>query len=514
MPSNLKALLVVLAFSGITLALARPVALRFMEEQDFKRRRNAWLILSAAAFGCSNYWLFVLIAAPVLYWGGKKDTNPLAYFLFLMNVIPSLPIQIPTAALGIGELFPVDIFVLLSFCVLLPAARRLRTAERESGRKLRFMDWLLLGYIALRIILFVPPDLPNHVILQTSFTGDLRTALFLFTTVYLVYYVASRSCPNRRSIGDAMAALCLACTIMALIACLEGMKNWPLYNQLYVAWDPGGFGGGYLLRGGSLRAAASAGHPLALGYLLAVALGFWLYLQTQLQRRLHRLIVAAVLCGGLLITFSRGPWLGALVIYLVYAALSRRGSRFLKAAIAPLMLCGLLSLTPLGDRIANMLPFMGGQVDVGSLTYRERLADRSWELILEHPLFGDQLAYSHMEDLRQGQGIIDIVNTYVDVTLFYGFVGLALFASFILLGLGNAYRARAAWLSIDPDSALMAASIIACIAGTLVMLLDCSFILGYVPMFYTLAGLGTACMTAAQPEKSLSHAPLPRVELR
>lgn len=514
MPYNVKVLLVVVAFSAITLALAKPVAILFMEEQDFKRRRNAWLILSAAAFLCSNYWLFVLIAAPTLYWGGKKDTNPLAFFLFLMNVIPSLPIQIPTMGLGIGELFSVDIFMLLSLCVLVPAARRIRTAERQNGRKLRLMDWLLLGYGAMRTILFIPPDLPNHVILQTSLTGDLRTAFIFFTTVYLIYYVASRSMPNRRFISDAMAAVCLSCTIMAVIAAFEGVKNWSLYNGLYATWDPDGLSGGYLLRGGSLRAAASAGHPLALGYLLAIALGFWLYLQTQVERRPYRLMVAAVLCIGLLTTFSRGPWLGALVIYLVYAALSRRGSQFVKAAIAPVILVGLVSLTPLGDRIANMLPFMGGQVDVGSLTYRERLVDRSWQLILEHPLFGDQLALSHMEDLRQGQGIIDVVNTYLDVTLFYGFVGLALFGSFILLGLGNAFRARAAWRSIDPSSALMAASITACIAGTLVMLLDCSFILGYVPMFYTLAGLATACMTAAQPENSLSRAPLSRLELR
>jgi hypothetical protein len=514
MPYNLKVLLVVFAFSAVTLTLAKPVALQFMAEQDFKRRRNAWLILSAAAFLFSNYWLFVLVAAPTLYWGGKKDTNPLAFFLFLMNVIPSLPIDIPTMGLGIGELFSLDIFMLLSLSVLLPAALRIRAAERESGRRLRLMDWLLLGFGVMRTLLFIPPDLPNHVILQTSVTGDLRTAFIFFTTIYLVYYVASRSSPNRRVISDSMAALCLSCTIMAGIATFEGVKNWSLYRLLYDTWDPSGLSGGYLLRGGTLRAAASAGHPLALGFLLAVALGFWLYLQTQVERRPYRLAVAAVLCLGLLTTFSRGPWLGALVIYLVYAALSRRASQFLKAAIAPVILVGLLSLTPLGDRIANMLPFMGGQVDAGSLTYRERLADRSWELILEHPLLGDQLAYSHMEDLRQGQGIIDVVNTYLDVTLFYGFVGLALFAGFILLGLGNALRARTAWRRIDPGSALMAASIAACIAGTLVMLLDCSFILGYVPMFYTLAGLATACVTSAHPQSSLSEAPLSRLELR
>lgn len=504
MPYSLKVVIVTLALSGLTFAIAKPVALQFMNGGDFARRRNIWLLLTAVVFICSSFWLFVLIAAPLLYWGGRKDTNPIAFYLFLMNVIPAVSVDIPTAGLGINELFAIDIFMLLSLCVLVPAARRLRKQDGEQNlHKSGAMDWLLLGFGLLQILLFVPPDLPTHIILQDSFTGHLRAAFIFVMTVYLLYYVTSRSASSRGAITDAMAAFCLSCTIMGLIAVFEALKRWPLYTVLYSKWEPAALIDQYLVRGGLLRAEASAGHPLALGYLLAIALGFWLCLQSHVKSTLHRLLVPFVLCAGLIVTFSRGPWIGAIIIYLVYIALRHKKiSELVGAAAILLVALALIGLSPLGDHIASMLPFMGGKVGAGSLTYREILAARCWQLILAHPWFGDQLAYQHMQDLRQGQGIIDIVNTYLYVTLFYGFIGITLFVGFILVALRKALRARAAWRPQDPAAAFIASSVAACIVGTLFMLLDCSFILGYVPVFYTLGGLASACFSLARAEKT------------
>lgn len=506
MPYFLKLVIVTLFLSGLTFVVAKPVAIQFMDAGDFQRRRNIWLLLTAAVFICSNFWLFVLIAAPTLYWGGRKDSNPIAFYLFMMNVIPWVSVEIPTAGLGINELFAINLMMLLSLFVLIPAVRRMRKGDAEPDvRKLATMDWVLLGYGVLQVVLFVPPDLQSHVILQNSFTGHLRAAFIFIVTIYLLYYVSSRSVNSRGAITDAMAAFCLACTIMAITAVFEALKHWPLYTILYSKWDPAALIDQYLTRGGSLRAEASAGHPLALGYLLAVALGFWLHLQSHLRGTAHKLLVPTALCGGLIVTFSRGPWIGAIIIYVVYALLRRkRLSELFGAAAILLIALAVIAASPLGDRIMSMLPFMGGKVGAGSLTYRELLAARCWQLILAHPFFGDQLAYLHMQDLRQGQGIIDIVNTYLFVTLFYGFVGIALFLGFMLMGLRKAWTARAAWRHSDPAAALIASSIAACIVGTLFMLLDCSFILGYIPMFFTLAGLSTACFRLSRAEKMVA----------
>ena len=157
-----------------------------------------------------------------------------------------------------------------------------------------------------------------------------------------------------------------------------------------------------------------------------------------------RLAIPLVLWMGLLASFSRGPWLGAILIYFAYPALSPRGaSRLLKSALVLAVAGGVLFASPVGEHITKSLPFVGGK--------RPRRRARfpiasNWprapgELILEHPFLGDQLAMSKMQDLRQGQGIIDLVNAYVGLALFHGVVGVALFCpSFSLPCRGLAYR--------------------------------------------------------------------------
>jgi hypothetical protein len=152
----------------------------------------------------------------------------------------------------------------------------------------------------------------------------------------------------------------------------------------------------------------------------------------------------------------------------------------------------LLLASPLGERITNVLPFMGGSVDVGSITYRQRLFDRLWEIIQSHPYFGDQLAYTRMEDLRQGEGIIDLVNVYATMAALYGLTTLAWFMGFILLGLFSVLRSAKRLMRSDADLSALGRSLVACIAGTLVMLVTASLFLSYWTMFFVLGGLAAA----------------------
>jgi O-antigen ligase len=230
-----------------------------------------------------------------------------------------------------------------------------------------------------------------------------------------------------------------------------------------------------------------------LGYLLAVAFGFWLYLQPHIETRLRAKSLLVVLWAGLIAAYSRGPWIGAVAIYFITIALDPKAfGRLGRAAALVIVLSGVIALTPLGYRISSVLPFLGGSVDVGNLEYRQRLASTSWNLIMNHPYFGDGDFMSKMKDLRQGQGIIDLVNTYAGTALEYGLVGLALFVGFILLGMFKAFRAMIRIRDSDGDLARLGSCILACIAGTLLMIYNCSLVFGYEKMFYVLAGLAAA----------------------
>lgn len=67
-------------------------------------------------------------------------------------------------------------------------------------------------------------------------------------------------------------------------------------------------------------------------------------------------------------------------------------------------------------------------------------------MIQRNPLFGsfDFRNTPEMQSMIQGEGIIDIVNTYINLALRVGLVGLTLFVGFfvsILFGLRKALRA-------------------------------------------------------------------------
>jgi O-antigen ligase len=122
-----------------------------------------------------------------------------------------------------------------------------------------------------------------------------------------------------------------------------------------------------------------------------------------------------------------------------------------------------------------------------------------------------------MEDLRQGEGIIDLVNTYAEIAVVYGFVGLAMFIGLMLFALSKALRMARNVVRKDPDLALMGFVLVGCILGTLVMLATCSFIFGYTILFYVIAGLAAAYANLARSLRpdakvygSLNQSPEPR----
>jgi O-antigen ligase len=392
--------------------------------------------------------------------------------------------------LGNNGLFPLENYRLLALCVLLPATIRYRKHPKEyDAGAFGAMDILLLAFGVLQVALYTPPDLPYHLVIPDSPSNALRRGVLFLLDVYLLYYAISRTCQSRRKMVDAAAAFCLACAVMAALAFFERTKGWLLYVDIASRWGTDPNAAYYLVRGGSVRAQVSAGHSIALGYLLAVGFGFWLYLRSHIESRIHRVGVTLLLWGGLFGAFSRGAWLGGATIYFTFIAAGPRAvSRLVKGISLALVIAGLVAVSPIGNQILELIPTMGKPADI----YRHRLAERGWEVVLSHPFFGDQFPWPEMEDLRQGEGIIDIVNTYLGAALEYGFIGLFLFLSFILLAMIRAY-ARARELSrSDPDLALLGTSLTACIVGTLVVIDSSSFILGCEKLFYVLAGLATA----------------------
>ena len=503
MPEHLRALVVILALATAVFAVAKAPACSFAcAPENFERRRNLWFAVTLAAFFAPDFWVCMVAVSAMLLLSLRRETNRVALFFLVLFAVPPISAQI--GGLGIIEhLFVIHYVRLLALALLLPAAIALwRQPDAEPfGRSLP--DRLVAGYALLGFVLQLPVD---------SFTNALRHGLFYaFVDILLPYYVASRSLRNLQAFREALMAFLIAALVLCAIGFFELAKYWLLYTPLQDALDMRGTFAAYLERGqGSLRAQASTGHPIALGYVVAVAMGLFCYLQNWLSP-LMRCATALALLAGLVAPLSRGPWVGAAVIVLAFiatgpSALPRLG----KLALLALCALPLLFVTDAGRAVVDLLPFVG-TVEAGTITYRQRLLDVSLVLIKENPFFGsaDYLLSPAMQQLREG-GIIDIVNTYVGIVLESGLVGLALFlAFFIAVGIAVLRTMRQAirgGAARDAEAALLGRALLATLLGILVTIFTVSSISVIPAIYWSLAGVGAAYARLLAPARAATRA--------
>lgn len=487
MADQYKAFVMVMLITFGVFLIARPVFVRWMSSDDFVLRRNAWFALTAAAFLLPSLGLYMVVAGVIIWFTARRDTNPAALYLFLLLVIPPLEAELPTLGI-VKALFAMNQFRLLSLVLLLPLALRLYRERRGLGQQpdtallpaLGVVDVLLLLFLLLQLVLFLPYE---------SITNTLRRAFLMLLGTWLPYYVISRTCRDRRMVSEVMAAVVLAAMVLAPVAIVENIKGWLLYAGVADGW--GIDNNAYLRRGEVLRATATAGHSIILGYFFAVTLGFWLYLQRHVSRGWAWLGMAG-LGMGLIAAFARGPWVGAMAIIICYLALGPNAlSRSLKGLAFLAVAGGITLATPLGPKVLDNLPFIG-TVATETVAYRQQLLETSLMIIGQNPFFGSPYFLLQMEDLRQGEGIIDLVNTFAAFALSYGWVGLALFLGFIGVILVQCWRTARRLSPVDPDAAMMGVSLIACFVGILVMLATVSNYLSIPYIYLALAGLAVA----------------------
>ena len=264
-------------------------------------------------------------------------------------------------------------------------------------------------------------------------TNVARTTFYAFIDVFLPYYVASRALNNTKAVHDFCASFVMATILLAVIGAFEFLKGWLMYSSLESALGAEWGYGRYLARGSSLRALASTGQPIVLGYVCAVALGLYFAIKEKINANNARTCIAITLVAGLIASLSRGPWLGAVLIVFVFVALGPKpGASLTRMSLVSVAGILLLLATPYSDKIIDLLPFVGS-VDAGNIEFRNKLIENSIEVISRNPYFGsfDALASSEMQELRAG-GIIDVVNSYIALALTGGLVTLFFFAGFFI----------------------------------------------------------------------------------
>ncbi|MBX3621793.1 MAG: O-antigen ligase family protein [Rhizobacter sp.] len=485
MPEYLRALIVVLGLTFPVFWIARrPVCELAWSEADFVLRRNMWIGITVVAFLGHNFWVYAVVCAVALLIVGAKVTNRFGLYLFLLFAVPPFSAEIAGFG-GINYLMELNHPRILSLTLLLPVYLTLRRDEQTVPFGREWADRFLVAYLLLQLVLQGSVD---------TVTNTLRSALYFFIDVFLPYYAASRSLRDLRACRDICMSFVFAALLMAPVAAFEYLRHWLLFSSMPGALGvPFGFGN-YLSRGDSLRALASTGHSIILGYVMVVALSLYVFANRSIHGRKIMLLALLTLVAGLLTPVARGPWVGAaaaLALLLITGPnKAKRTSRFLAIAIP---VGGVIMLTPMGAKIIDLLPFVG-TVDDFNVTYRQRLFDVSMQVLMSHPWLGsfDYLSAPVMQQMIQGEGIIDMVNSYLTIALSYGVIGLSMFVGVFVCAAWSVLRViRQA--DVDAEAHYLARALLAALVGTLITIATVSSILIIPTVYWLVAGLCVGC---------------------
>ena len=398
------------------------------------------LLVPVVGLLAHDYYLFYAFVAllPLLAFG---DATRLAcLYVLLLPQFPEL-----RAHFVIGSTYLCDFSAIYAFNFgALVALAFTRGAPLRDMRSTDLAAWLLF-LVALG---FSARGLPA--------TAVLRVTVQTFLNVIPPYYVLSRTLRTREAAIEAMLLFVLAALCNAVVALFEMRRSWPLYQQmLYQLGVPPTLSATLSIRAGFLRAQGAIANPTALGLLLGFAIIACLALREQMTK-VGRWVVLTLLAIGLIAAQSRGGWLAAglgICLYFLYTRRTLWAVGFVSVALAG----WILVLTALPK--SGMLGELAGRSGDGQMTatYRSTLFDRGLEEVAAHPLVGqtlDQLQVS-MNDMRQGEHIIDYVNTHLFVALTLGVFGFAVWLAMWAIPSIVAWRARPnhASLQLQPQIA-------------------------------------------------------------
>jgi O-antigen ligase len=497
MPENIKALIVVLALAVPAFYMGRQIARSVSADREFAVWRNVWFAVTVVAFLSLNFFVHALMLVIVCLYARSVRAASVGLFLILLFVVPVGKISILGAGL-FNWLLDLNNPRLLAIVVLLPVLFTTRGFNRRELNVYTLPDWLVVGYV----LLFTALQYRSS---DATVTSVLRTATVATLEVLIPYFAFSRTVTNMAAVRKVFCAFIIAVLPLCLIAVFEWAKRWHLYFPFITNW--GMLQAFYLERGGMLRASASADGSITLGFVIMTAVGCMLGIWQSLRSSQLKGIVSITFAAGLFATLARGPWVGVAVLLLVYLAIGPNAiANLAKGAVIGIAGLALLLVLPVGAKLIDLLPFVGA-VEQGNVTYRQQLFDNSITVILRNPLFGtpDYLRAPEMLAMMQGEHIIDIVNSYLEIALRSGLVGLSLFIGVfatILLRLRRALKFRGV-NDVDYNTCVRAS--IATLIAMLVTIVTVSSI-DFIPyVYWSFAGLCVSLIRIAYRERAAAR---------
>jgi len=162
--------------------------------------------------------------------------------------------------------------------------------------------------------------------------------------------------------------------------------------------------------------------------MLPISVAFFFGSRNPLTKIIHA-SCAAVMIFGIVLSYSRGAFLGVLVVFVFFAVKIGRRSKFEIAALLVAAAAALIVLAPsgYGDRLLSI--FMPGLDPNGSADSRRGELFRSIYVSLRHPLLG--IGMGNYQPNMSYKGLVTH-NSYTQVASEMGMIALVLYATFIV----------------------------------------------------------------------------------
>ena len=458
MVALIKAFIIPFVLATGAFIYARIAFKTLIDVRQIDRWRNVFLAVTFVAFFVPNYWIVLFaFSLVVLFMGAGEKFKP-ALYLVLLFAMPAAGKTVPGFA-GIDNFLHLYPYNVLALLLLYPAMLFSREKRPKSGAG-AMADFFFIGFSLLSVGLAFR---------DTSFTDGIRRSTEYLLTAVPQYLVFSRVNWTAERIRAATAAIVIPLFAFAGIGVAEVVLHWHFYAEAISNWNARIFVR-YLGRSGLLRAYGGTFGPIAFGLFFVMAIPLAAAMMSSVKAKRLPMLGIGGLIAGLVSSLSRGPWVGGVAGLGVFVLTSRAAiSNSMKLAIAGLVALAVLATTPQGRVIYDMLPFIGN-VNEDTIDYRGQLWDIGWEVVMQKPFFGSDNFRNapEMQALVQGQGIIDIVNSYLNVALERGLVGLTFFSGALLFSLFTLWSKIGLARRIAPEIAPYAQGYVAALAGVMV----------------------------------------------
>lgn len=409
-----------------------------LEKAERTRLAVIWFVITIMLFVVPSGLLFLFsLAILLLVLGATEGVDRTALGVFVMFTSPASGLAIEGLPGGINYLLTFTVSLLTAMVVFMPAAFSAPKVGslQPDGRRLPRQRRLgaVDGGVFILFALLCALDARG-----ANFTSTLRLIVTWTFTLLVPYLAFSRAVVSAKSLDQVLRYFLVGVLVSGAVALFISLLGWQVYDipegRLFgdrpaaLVWRLG-----MMRSGGPL-----AGSPISFGTICVVGCAVAIAFATKMSTQWKRWLIIAVPVLAVLATVSRGPMVGLLLVAIAYQFTRPNPLR----ALGKTSILGLAGSVPLvlftsfGRSLLNLFPGLGEETSQqGSIDYREELLRIGLRVAAKNPFFGrkDYEADPEMQELVQGQGIIDIVNTYLQYALSYGYFTLFVYMS-ILFG--------------------------------------------------------------------------------